>query len=117
MTGRLPAALILVGLAAGLAACSDDEPQPIQVAPDRISVVNMTGDRWTGVEVWLNDHYRAQAPELLPGQRLDIPIDVFIAGFGQRFDRRKQAPFGVEVDAQGTGGAPVRLVWGKGRRR
>jgi hypothetical protein len=117
MTGRLAAALILVGLVAGLPACSDDEPQPIQVAQDRISVINMTGDRWTGVEVWLNDHYRVQAPELLPGQRLDIPTDVFIAGFGQRFDRRKQAPFGIEVEARGADGAPVRLVWGKGRRR
>jgi hypothetical protein len=54
---------------------------------------------------------------LLPGQRLDVPIGVFIAGWGQRFDPRKQSPFGVEVDAKGSDGKPVRLTWGKGRRR
>jgi hypothetical protein len=42
---------------------------------------------------------------------------VFIAGFGQRFDAKKQVPFGVEVDARGADGKPVRLIWGKGRRR
>jgi hypothetical protein len=104
-------------LAVALAACSEEAPRPILVQKDRVSVINMTGAKWTGVDVWLNDHYRAQAPELLPGQRLDIPIGVFIAGFGQRFDPKRQAPFGVEVEATGPGGERIRLVWGRGRRR
>ena len=77
----------------------------------------MTGTAWTDVDVWLNDHYRAQAPQILPGQRLDVPLGVFIAGWGQRFDRKKQSPFGIEVTAKGPDGKPVRLTWGKGRRR
>jgi hypothetical protein len=51
------------------------------------------------------------------GQRLDVPIGVFIAGFGQRFDAKKQIPSGVEVDAKGANGTPISLIWGKGRRR
>jgi hypothetical protein len=114
---RTAAALLAAALLGLLAACSGDEPQPIVVAQDRISVINMTSTTWTDVDVWLNDHYRAQAPRLLPGQRMDVPIGVFIAGWGQRFDRKKQAAFGVEVTAKGSDGKPVRLTWGKGRRR
>ena len=83
---RLVAACLVTALVGAVAACSGDEPQPIVVTPGRISVVNMTTATWTDVDVWLNDHYRAQAPMLLRGQRLDVPIGVFIAGFGQRFD-------------------------------
>jgi hypothetical protein len=114
---RTAAALLVAALVVALAACSGEEPRPIVVAQDRVSVINMTGAAWTDVDVWLNDHYRAQAQGLLPGQRLDVPIGVFIAGWGQRFDPRKQSPFGVEVDAKGSDGKPVRLTWGKGRRR
>jgi hypothetical protein len=114
---RSTAALLVAALVIVVAACSGEERRPIVVARDRISVTNMTDATWTDVDVWLNDHYRAQAHELLPGQRLDVPISVFIAGFGQRFDPKKQIPFGVEVSAKGPDGRPVRLTWGKGRRR
>jgi hypothetical protein len=114
---RLGSALLLAGLLLLVAACKAELRREITVASGRITVVNMTDTAWTGVEVWLNDHYRAQAPELAAGGRLDVPIGVFIAGFGQRFDAKKQIPFGVEVDATGADGKPVRLIWGKGRRR
>ena len=114
---RTAAALLVAALLVALPGCSGEEPHPIVVLQDRISVINMTSATWTDVDVWLNDHYRAQAPQMLPGQRLDVPLGVFIAGWGQRFDSRKQSPFGVEVDAKGSDGQPVRLTWGKGRRR
>jgi hypothetical protein len=106
--------LVLLGL---VAACAGEEKHPIIVQTGRITVINMTDTRWADVEVWLNDHYRAQAPELVPGQRLDVPIGVFTAGFGQRFDPKKQSPFGVEVSARASDGRAVKLTWGKGRRR
>ncbi len=114
---RLVAACLVAAVVTAVAACSKDEPRPIVVTSNQVSVINMTSVTWTGVDVWLNDHYRAQAQVLLPGQRLDVPIGVFIAGFGQRFDPKKQAPFGIEVTATGSDGKPVRLTWGKGRRR
>jgi hypothetical protein len=113
LASAIPAAALLIVLAA----CSGEEKHPIVVTQSRISVINMTGATWTGVNVWLNDFYRAQADQLLPGQRLDVPISVFTAGFGQRFDPKKQSPYGVEVTATGSDGKPVRLIWGKGRRR
>lgn len=114
---RLVFVLLLLGVVAVVVACKGDERQAITVASGRVTVTNLTDTGWTDVEVWLNDHYRAQARELTAGQRLDVPIGVFIAGYGQRFDAKKQTPFGVEVDARGADGKPVRLIWGKGRRR
>lgn len=114
---RRVAASFLVAALVVLAACSGEEKHPIIVAPDRITVINMTTVTWTDVDVWLDNYYRAQAPQLLPGQRLDVPVGVFIAGWGQRFDPKKQAPFGVEVTAKGSDGKAVRLSWGKGRQR
>jgi hypothetical protein len=115
--GRLLSALLLFSVLGLLAACSEEEKHPLIVAQDHITVINMTDTAWSDVEVWLNDHYRVQAPELKVGQRLDVPIGVFIAGFGQRFDPKKQVPFGIEVTAKDVDGKPVRLTWGKGRRR
>jgi hypothetical protein len=114
---RKAAALLVAALVVVLAACSRDKPKPIVVTQDHVSVINMTRVAWTDVDVWVNDFYRAQATQLLPGQRLDVPLGVFIAGLGQRFDLKKQAPVGVEVTARGADGKPVLLTWGRGRRR
>jgi hypothetical protein len=114
---RLVAALMLAGLLLVVAACQGEERHPIVVTSERITVTNMTDTAWSDVEVWLNDHYRVQVRDVAVGQRLDVPIGVFIAGFGQRFDAKKQIPSGVEVDAKGANGTPIRLIWGKGRRR
>ena len=55
--------------------------------------------------------------DLAPGGRLEIPLGVFVAAFGQNFDPKKQVPFGIEVTAVAADGKPVKIVWGKGRRR
>ena len=108
---------LLTCLLFGLPACKGEEPNPIKVGTDRITVTNLSDTAWRDVNVWLNDHYRAQARELGPGQRLEVPLGVFVAGFGQRFDAKKQTPLGVEVDAVGADGKAVTLKWGRGRRR
>ena len=114
---RLLAGVLVAGIAFTALACQGEEPQPIRVSTDRVTVINLTGTAWRNVDVWLNDHYRAQARDLAPGQRLEVPLRVFVAAYGQRFDTRKQIPFGIEVDAVAADGKPVTLVWGKGRRR
>lgn len=109
-------AALVVATALGTDACRPQRPA-ILVESFQIQVENQTGEKWTGVEVWLNDHYRVTARELDPGGRLVVPLDAFVAGFGQRFDRRRQAPFGIEVTARTASGREIRIDWGKGRRR
>jgi hypothetical protein len=114
---RLLAGMLVTGVLAGVLACNKEEPNPVRVGTDRVTVINLTGTGWRNVDVWLNDHYRAQARDLAPGQRLEIPLDVFVAAFGQKFDPKKQIPSGIEVDAVAADGKSVTIVWGKGRRR
>jgi hypothetical protein len=96
---------------------SEVDRRAITVDADRVTIVNLTDQEWSDVEVWLNDHYRGQVRGLAPGQRLDMPVRRFVAGFGQHFDPATQAPYRVELTAKGADGSAVRLAWGPGRRR
>jgi hypothetical protein len=111
-------ALALVVLAVGGAsACSQEERHPIRVDGRVLTVENMTADEWRNVEVWLNDHYRVTRSKMPAGERFGIPLDAFVAGFGQRFNPARQVVQGIEVTATTPAGKPVTLVWGRGRRR
>ena len=94
-----------------------DSRQAIRVEESRVVVTNLTGQAWSDVEVWLNTWYRAQAPALEPGQRLEIPLRVFASGPGRQFDPRTRGPVGVLVSARAADGSEVELIWGEGRRR
>lgn len=114
----LPGVLLAVALGTVFSRqCSDDTRPAIAVQEGRIVVTNLTGQAWSNVDVWLNTWYRAQAPALAPGQRLEIPLRVFVAGYGQHFDASVRGPVGVEVTAKAADGSPVTLAWGEGRRR
>jgi hypothetical protein len=114
MTRGALAALFAVLLASG--ACSETR-EPIVVHRTTVVVENQSGADWTSVEVWVNDHYRVTTQSLAAGGRLDVPLTTLVAGYGQRFDPRRYRVFGVEVTAKTPAGDPVRLTWGKGRRR
>jgi len=104
-------------LAAAVLACAcSTPPERLKIEGRTITVFNDSGDPWKGVEVWVNDHYRVTRDTIAPGERFVVPLEVFVAGFGQRFPRNQQVT-GIEVTAHDASGDPVRLVWGAGRRR
>jgi hypothetical protein len=90
-------------------------PEPIVVEGNMITISNTTGTAWTSVEIWVNDHYRVTRSTIAAGERLQVPLDAFVAGFGQRFDVRRQSVKGIEVSGK-KGDQPLKLVWGQGRR-
>lgn len=108
--------LVTLALSGSVAACQEAR-RPIRVDSRVLTVENTSNAEWVQVEIWLNDHYRVTRPRMPPGERLDVPLDAFVAGFGQRFDPRRQVVRGVEVTATTESGSPVTLVWGGGRRR
>jgi hypothetical protein len=110
-------AVPVLALLVAAASCSKEMPAPIQVRDVDLIVENQTTASWSGVEVWVNDHFRGLAPTLLAGQRLVVPLDNLVAAFGQRFDRHRQAVFGVLVTARASDGRDVRVTWGKVNRR
>lgn len=78
---------------------------------------NRSREAWREIEVWVNGQYRVASPHLAGRGRLVAPLDTFVAGFGQRFDARRQAVRSIEVRARTAAGAPVRLRWGVEPRR
>jgi hypothetical protein len=113
----LAAVLVAGVLFTGAGVACTPAPDPLLIRSGVVRIQNQTDQEWHDVEIWLNDHYRVTAASIPPGSRFDAPLGVFVAGFGQRFDPRRQSPSGMELTATQEDGTPVRLVWGKGRRR
>jgi hypothetical protein len=109
----VPAACVMTAVLA--AACSTP-PERLTLEGRTITVFNDSAEAWKAVEIWINDHYRVRRDTIVPGERFAVPLDSFVAGFGQRF-RREQHVTGIEVTATDASGDAVRLVWGTGRRR
>ena len=98
-------------------ACSDaEETPPIRMDQLRLTVQNRSDRAWAEVEIWVNDHYRMQVPSLAAGQVVAADLRNFVAGFGQRFDPRKQVVYGVEVSAREGSRREIKLTWGKGKK-
>jgi hypothetical protein len=113
MRARIVRACWLVILLAA-AACGRKE-DAVSLEGGVIRVINQSSDAWTNIEVLVNHHYRAVSARLEPGGRLAAPVDNFVAGFGQRFQRGRQSVFLIEVKAKRADGQPVRLIWRNGK--
>lgn len=102
------AAVLCVLLASG---CSGREPPAIQVERNLVIVDNRTSRDWLQVEIWINRQYRVTAPKIAARSRFTAPLDVFVAGFGQRFDRRKQRIDDLRLKAKAPDGGAVEIVY------
>jgi hypothetical protein len=99
---------ILVG-ALIAAACSSPASHPIQIDEGLLTVDNRTPHDWSGVEIWINRQYRVTVPRIAARTRFTTTLDVFVAGFGQRFDRRRQRIDEVRLTAREPDGTGVDL--------
>lgn len=115
--GRIVSLAGGVLLALILVACTTaEQPHPILVEGSTVTVQNLTPDEWQGVEIWLNYYYRVTRPSMPAGERFGIPLNAFVAGFGQRFDTRRQVVQTIQVKATTKSGAAVDLMFGTGPR-
>jgi hypothetical protein len=87
--------------------CSKPPVDPLQLEGNRLTVHNQTAEDWRDVEIWLNQHYRVTTPKIASGGRLIVPLDTFVAGFGQRFDFARQQITALRIEAKQPDGTPV----------
>jgi len=103
-------ALRAVALTLLVAGCSGPpEPRPLQLDGNRLTVNNRTATDWTGVEIWLNQHYRVTVPTIAAGSQFTVTLDAFVAGFGQRFNVKRQQLTDLRLAAKQPDGTPVEI--------
>ena len=96
----------MVALAAG---CTRPPEDPLTLERNLLTVSNQTARDWSNVEIWLNTYYRVTASSVPAGGRFQVPLDTFVAGFGQRFDFRRAQIKDLRLTAKLPDGSPFEL--------
>jgi hypothetical protein len=103
--------LLTIALAFAVAGCSKKPViQPLILDGNLLTVNNTSSNEWTGVDLWLNRNHRVVVKSIPAGGRLQVPLDAFVAGFGQRFDRRRTQITDVRLTAKLPDGSPLELT-------
>lgn len=106
---RLLAAVAVLATVAA-AGCSRRAVEPLQLEQGTITVTNHTTERWTGVEVWINQAFRGTVPSIAAGARLQLPVNSLVTGYGQRFDSGRMQIKDVRLIAKASDGQPVEHI-------
>ena len=92
------------------AACHDRPPlEPLQLEGNLLTVNNQSAKDWTDVEIKLNLNHTVRVPSIAAGARLQVPLDAFVAGFGQRFNYKRTQITDLRLTAKLPDGAPLAL--------
>jgi hypothetical protein len=101
--------LVSVVVAAIALGCSERPKDPMTLEGNRLTVDNRSGHDWNNVEIWLNTHYRVTTASIPAGGRFQVYLDSFVAGFGQRFDFRRQQIVDLRLVAKQPDGQSVEI--------
>jgi hypothetical protein len=105
---RRASAAVLICIA--LAACRQRPAvEPLTLNGNMLTVENRSSDTWTDVEISLNRNHSVRAPSIPAGGRLQVPLDSFVAGFGQRFDFKHTQITDLRLKARLADGSPLEL--------
>lgn len=109
----MPARLLIRGLAVATllftVSCTKPLIEPLQLEGNMLTVNNRSSSDWTSVEIWLNTYYRVTTASIPAGGRFQAPLDVFVAGFGQRFDFKRAQIRDLRLTAKLPDGQPLEL--------
>jgi hypothetical protein len=82
---------------------------PLKLDGNMLTVDNRSTRDWRDVEIRLNRNHSVKAPSIPAGGRLQVPLDAFVAGFGQRFDYRRTPITDLRLTAKLPDGTPLEL--------
>ncbi len=98
-----------IAIAIGTLACRAAPADPLTLEGNQLTVDNRTSQEWRGVEIWVNRYYRVTTVSIPPGGRFQAPLDVFVSGFGQRFDFRRMQVRDLRLTATLPDGRPLQI--------
>lgn len=99
---------VIVGAVAASAACERARPV-LNLDGNRLTIYNDTNEEWREVEVILNYHFRIQPKNIEPDGIVQAPLDIFVAGYGQRFNFKTMQVTDLVLKAKRPGGEPVEV--------
>jgi hypothetical protein len=108
MKRLLGAALVAAGLTAG---CASSERPVLQLDGARLTLYNDSDEAWHDVEVRLNHHFRITPEDMPPQQVVHAPLDIFVAGYGQRFNFKTMQITDLRLKAKRPNGEPFEVPY------
>jgi hypothetical protein len=107
---RLVTCAAVAALIVCAAACQEKPPvEPLQLDGNLLTVDNRSAQDWTNAEIWLNRNHSVRIPSIAAGSRLQVPLDSFVAGFGQRFNYKRTQVTDLRLKATLPDGSPIEL--------
>jgi hypothetical protein len=91
------------------ARCSSPPPEPLRLEGNMLTVNNATSQDWNDVRIFLNTYYRAVTPKIAARSQFKAPLDVFVEGYGRRFDFNRTQIRALRLTATLPGGEPLVL--------
>ncbi len=88
-------------------ACSRGVVDPLRLEGGIVTVSNQTTEPWTSVEIWINQGFRVTTGSIPPDGRFEVPVNSFVAGYGQRFDFSRMQIKDVRLTARTPDGQAV----------
>jgi hypothetical protein len=83
--------------------------EPLKLDGNMLTVDNRSSSDWNDVVILLNRNHSVRAASIPAGGRLQVPLDTFVAGFGQRFDYRRTQITDLRLKAKLADGTPLEL--------
>ena len=96
-------------LAIAIAGCSKPPIEPLKLDGNMLTIDNRSSRDWTSVEIRLNKNHGVRIASIPAGGRAQVPLDAFVAGFGQRFDFRRTQITDLRLTAKLPDGTPLEL--------
>jgi hypothetical protein len=97
---------VCLAIAAG---CRQPPVEPLKLDGNMLTVDNRSSNDWNDVVILLNRNHSVRAASIPAGGRLQVPLDTFVAGFGQRFDYRRTQITDLRLKARLADGTPLEL--------
>jgi hypothetical protein len=98
-------------VAVALGGCRERPPvEPLKLDGNMLTIDNRSTLDWTKVEILLNRNHSVRLASIPAGGRQQVPLDAFVAGFGQRFDYRRTQITDLRLKATLPDGKPLELT-------
>jgi hypothetical protein len=108
---RLLSCLAAVAFLVAAPACREKPPiEPLQLDGNLLTINNRSASDWKDVEIKLNLNHTVRVPLIAAGARQQVPLDAFVAGFGQRFNYKRTQITDLRLNAKQPDGTRVEVV-------